>query len=499
MLWSFYKRNWPTPLPAGIRLPPIPCTPLDRLPSSSNDILTAGLIANARLDARKLENTLVTLIEEKFPRAGARLALRNGLYEFHVPETFGKDTPAVRFTVEDHAEGYRSNVSRPQLPMDVPGLSASAPTILKAPDLSTYFRRGVPRTLAEWIQTKGPLLLVHLSVFDDLTFIGVTFPHIGFDAVGIGIVLRAWTDLLNGSNLDDIAGMEWNAEPLEEFMPHHALTTTELSEGSDRVGVFGKMWFIARHLWSELWDPALVPTIVRVPKVFLAELKGQIMGELQKEGSDEWVSSSDVLTAWWYKETLRHRINDRTAVYHYMVANLRTRPIWSYGSEMGSVECIQRYIGNMVLPLPIPPLPASTFHDQSLTALALHFRRALNHYNTEPAEIRARVRWSCANPTKLPFPCPGDADYRFTTNWRIAGFGSLDFSGAQVQVANSCASEGRQAKKASVKFLHLMLNLIPPRYGICILMEDQEFVWLSKMSGKKELEDLRRRGNVLFA
>ena len=41
--------------------------------------------------------------------------------------------------------------------------------------------------------------------------------------------------------------------------------------------------------------------LVRVPKVFLNETKQKIMEELKAQDSSEYVGSSDVLLAWWYK------------------------------------------------------------------------------------------------------------------------------------------------------------------------------------------------------
>ncbi|KAJ7606929.1 hypothetical protein FB45DRAFT_764832 [Roridomyces roridus] len=493
MLWSYFNQNLPTPPPRGIRI--IPCTPVDVL--SATWIITTGLIVDARLDARKLEDTLVMLIEKKFPRAGARVALRNGLYEFHVPESFGTDMPAVRFTVEDHAGAYHSDVTRPRLPRDLYAFKpASSPTISTLPDLSAYFQCAGPRTITEWVQSKSPLLHVHLSTFDDLTFIGVTSPHLGFDAMGTGILLQAWTDLMNGINLDDIAGMQWNAEPLKEFMPQHTLTMArpKFPKGFFDLGIFSRMWFVARLLWRELWDPKLVQAVVRVPKVFLADWKRQITEELKKEGSREWVSSSDILLAWFYKQTLEHSANDRKAIHLAIVSDLRTKPIFHNNAELG----VEQYIGNMVLPIPVPPVPASTFRNEPLGTLALHLRRAINAFNTDLAELRNTVHWYCANPGGFPGPCPAEAEFRWSTSWKKAGFGSLDFSGAQVQVSHSPSSQSGQAKRASVNFVYPVVNQRPSRDGVAILMEDAEFIWVLQVSGAKELQNMRRRGNVLF-
>jgi hypothetical protein len=64
--------------PAGVRT--IPCTGIDL--GARDIVITTGFIIDARLDAKRLEETLSTIIDRKFPRAGARLALRNGVCLF---------------------------------------------------------------------------------------------------------------------------------------------------------------------------------------------------------------------------------------------------------------------------------------------------------------------------------------------------------------------------------------------------------------------------------
>jgi hypothetical protein len=98
-------------------------------------VVTTGLIINGQLDPKKLETSLSSLIAKNFPRAGAQLALRNGVnssslydlrarvfteflfqvYEFHIPHAFGTRTPPVVFTAEDHPEPYASPARTPTI------------------------------------------------------------------------------------------------------------------------------------------------------------------------------------------------------------------------------------------------------------------------------------------------------------------------------------------------------------------------------------------------
>jgi hypothetical protein len=75
----------PTSPPADVRV--VQCTGLDLY--ARHVVLTTGFVIDARLDPKKLEDSLALLVEQKFPRAGARLALRNNVRSF--PKVLPRD------------------------------------------------------------------------------------------------------------------------------------------------------------------------------------------------------------------------------------------------------------------------------------------------------------------------------------------------------------------------------------------------------------------------
>ncbi|KAJ7634552.1 hypothetical protein FB45DRAFT_1056565 [Roridomyces roridus] len=428
MLWT---HSQPTPRPDGMHT--IPCSGVDLV--TIGTILTTGLIIDARLDARKLEATPTTLIERKFPRAGARIARRNGTYEFQIPKEFGPDAPCVNFTVEDHPEAYRADPSRPTLPLDLKVPSPSLPSLSKVPDAMYQYLRSssCPQSIEAVIKSQKPMLYVHVSLFDDLTFIGVTSSHMGFDAVGTGTLLDAWTRLINGVSIDAIEGMPWDVQPFASFT---APTRVAKRRGWFDLGILSLMMFIAYAVWRRWRDPNEYRAFVRVPKSFLADEKRKIMEELKAKGSGEWVGSSDVLMAWWFKTALGYRVNDRSPFHLYIAANIRDTPVF-----LGQSTLETPYINNAIAAIRVPPLPVKAFHKKSLTELALHVRRAILAYNADLEGLRDTIRSRCANPFKIDFPCAPGGDYSFHTSWRVVGFGGLDFSGAVV---------GKQVKQANL-------------------------------------------------
>jgi hypothetical protein len=225
------------------------------------------------------------------------------VYEYQIPHSFDAANPAVKFTVADYPEPYRSS-ERPELPIHLipKSLDASRPLIYPQPALEAYFRsKDCPTSLDGYLVPNTPLLHVHIAVFDDLTLIGVTSSHITFDALGTGTVLHAWTRLLNGDGLETIQGMEWDAAPFDSFM---GPTTVPCQRGWFDLGLCSQILFIVRFVMGLLWDSKEVAYIVRMPKIFLADSKREIMEDLQRQGSGEWIGSSDVLMAWWFKVCL---------------------------------------------------------------------------------------------------------------------------------------------------------------------------------------------------
>jgi hypothetical protein len=478
--------------------------------------LTTGLVINARLDAKILGQRLSTLVERKFPRAGARIALRNGVhifilssrvcififfkvYEFQIPRAFDSSiTPAIAFTVDDYPEPYRSP-ERPELPTHILGRSPK-PSACPLPALDPYFKSSeCPTTLDGFLVPNTPLLHAHVAVFADLTFIGLSSPHLAFDGIGTRTLLHAWTRLLNGEDIDTIPGMEWDAAPFETF---RVPTPVAHARGWFDLGLFSMLLFVVRMVLRLLWDSQEVNEIVRVPKAFLKDSKREIMKDLKLQESSEYVGSSDVLMAWWFKVRPRsfplftepisfqtiysHRkVNDTTPIHIHMPVDLREKSVFPGESTISTP-----YIHNAVSAIAIPPIPVNAFQSMSLGELALRIRRAILAYNADLEGIRADLVWRCSNPLKVHFPCSALGEYSFQTSWRSAHYETLDFSGA-------CKSgEGKPRVVLALALLRTAKNI--PMRGMGAVLMDEDSVWMSQVRGKKDWEEIRRNGVIAF-
>ncbi|KAJ7834690.1 hypothetical protein B0H14DRAFT_2590715 [Mycena olivaceomarginata] len=136
------------------------------------------------------------------------------------------------------------------------------------------------------------------------------------------------------------------------------------------------------------------------------------------------------------------------------------------------------YVQNTVLSIAIPPLLVGAFQTESLGALALCVCCAIIAYNTDPAGMRADLRWLCAgaNTTKTLFPCPPCTEFSVQTSWRARKLGAFNFSGAVA---------GDEKAAARVVFGHPVVlsgKTVPMRGSGAVLMEDEEVVWMSQIN-----------------
>ncbi|KAJ7683439.1 hypothetical protein B0H17DRAFT_33801 [Mycena rosella] len=458
------------PPPAHMRT--IPCTPLDLW--HLNTVFNIGLIIDTPLDTKKLKRSLWTLVERKFPRAGARLVQRNGMYEFQIPYTFDVSTPPVAFTMEEYSEPYGCS-GRPKLPIHLPdSFDASKPSVHPLPALGEYFAsKECPTSLDGFLVPNTPAVHVHVATFQDITFIGFTTSHVILDGLGARTLLHAWTRLLSGEPIDTIQGMEWDAQPFNVFMRSTA-TVAPIRSGMFDLGIFSRL----RFNLDRMRDPKLATHLVRVPRSFLDDSKRDINASLQFRGSGEWVGSSDVLLAWWFKTAYGYRrIDDETPIHIHLPVDLREIPIFP-----GPLT--DPYIHNAVSLISLPPIPANAFRTDSLAELALRTRRAITEFNADADGIAADLRWAFANPQRRFFPCPPGGEFLMQSSWRKARFGELDFSGAG-------------EVKADVLFVMLLYPSGAETTGT-ILMEDKDAMWMTQPGGETHWENIRRSGTVAF-
>ncbi|KAJ6476039.1 hypothetical protein C8R47DRAFT_1052356 [Mycena vitilis] len=445
----------------------VPCNGIDL--QTRHIVVTYGLVVNARLDPEKLRQSLWEVVGARFRKVGSRLVYRNSTYECHIPRSFSESVPPVSFTTDNYDEVYGSP-ARPRIPTALAGYTR--PVIEAVPAFECYLRsKNCPVTIDGFLVQNTPAVHVHITTFFDVTFIGITSSHLMFDAMGTKTLLEAWSRRLNGTSMGDITGMECDSRPVETLQTSSAVGR----RGWFDLPLFGKIRFVIALLWRQLLDPKEVSLLVCVPKHFLSEMKTDVIKELKTRNLGEWVGSSDILLAWWYKTIYGNR-TDTTPISIHVPVNLR---------RIFSETAFSRpYLHNAVMTLPIPPLPARSFGTLSLTDLSLHFRSAISKYVSDIKGIQSDVSFRLANPEKVLFPCPAHGEFVILTNWRSAKYGELDFSGA---------ADGDHARVIFMVGYPKYTKAAPMRGSGMIIHEDEEAIWMIQVRGGREWRSLRER------
>ncbi|KAF7325658.1 hypothetical protein MKEN_00415700 [Mycena kentingensis (nom. inval.)] len=404
-------------------------------------------------------------------------------YEFHIPHSFDATTPPIAFTSEHHPEPYASpSASRPPIPSLHYALSAT-PFVCDVPEMDAFFRGpGCPATLADFLKPNVPLLHLHVTTFEDMTFIGLTSSHGLSDAMGTKAVVSAWTRHLSGESIEE---MPRDADPLRSFRtpPPNGWVL----RGWYDLGMLAMISWIVQFVWALLRLPKEVKQHVCMPKVFLEAQKQRIMEEIKASGSDEWVGSSDVLLAWLLKTFYQHR-TDSTNVHLLIYCNLREQKLFPTPTQTVTIP----FVNHLVLEIPIRAIAATDFKSLSLRELALTIRRAIIAYRADTESIKNDLHARCcnANVGKVLFPCPPGQEFSMQSNWRDAAFGQMDFSGAAY-------GENANAKVVWVSGLPSGTNM-PLRNSGVVLWENEECIWMGHVRTAGDWEGIRKSEVVEF-
>ncbi|KAJ6458834.1 hypothetical protein C8R47DRAFT_1328108 [Mycena vitilis] len=491
-----------------------PCSAFDL--AKRTGVQTTALIVSARLDPERLKESLCAVVERRFPRAGARLGKKYGVYAFHVPAAFDVSTPAVAFTTAEYNEPYGLPAAgRPVIPFlaDPALYSGSKPAFMQSPGLREYLISPTcPTSPAGFTNINTPLLHVHVARFSDLTLVGLTYLEMLCDAYGLGMLLRAWTRVLAGEDLaateGEGKGMDWNAAPFSEFCDY-APADTQCPRG------YGFFWaelhdfLLPPVLWAVNWVSDTLrrdeTRLVRVPKAFVERIRKEWMEGVTRHGTEgsKGVVSEDMLMAWWWKTSYSctTREYEQEPVCLHTSVDLRTK-------HVVASELEEPYINNASATIPLQ-ICLKSVQEMSVGELAQRIRGAIKEYHdAEPAKFERELRWREANPGVPLLRCPPGYHSSLMTDWRETGLGALDFSGASVRCeksvgpwSDSKSEEGSKVRVVGVSTETLLADKWEPKRVLqcgtgAILMEDEHAIWMSQIKSKREWRKLERCGVI---
>ncbi|KAJ7628446.1 hypothetical protein FB45DRAFT_1059211 [Roridomyces roridus] len=338
-----------------------------------------------------------------------------------------------------------------------------------------------------------PIVHVHVSVFEDLTFIGVTSSQVLFDAAGLHTLLSAWTRLLSGDNLDAIQGMGRNFTPFDVFHRRPNKTCTHV-HGYSAVfdGPFSVPQELSFAAHMQHWLRKEVNTLIRVPKAFLEEKRLEIVHDLKLDGSSEFPNTYDVLFAWWLKHNYsQRRRNDSKPVFVHIPVNLRPMPIFKDDSAL-----TQPYINNASWTILVPEITSvHGFRTESLGENSLRIRRAIKAYHRDfLPKMQEELRWRHKHPTIRLYRGLPYTEGPLLPDLHGPKFSDLDFSSA-ASLGGVSKGSGRVVFVTSGTRLEPHMPVGSHGTG-AFLMEDADAFWMTQVRTKKDWDSLCAAGTI---
>ncbi|GAA5852563.1 hypothetical protein JCM9279_005513 [Rhodotorula babjevae] len=298
-------------------------------------------------------------------------------------------------------------------------LSPTQGHLVPVPSISLVKAGHTPSSLAEYVKTQWPITSWLVTVFADVTVVGLSVPHGVFDATGLALVTKA---------LDaELHGRAWDVPPLdEENQLERRLAEVEQLKFSQAEKSTTPPPMVG---WSGAWPPQNVARLLAdgayertwhkaedgclfVGKELLAPLVEEVKAQVAREsGGREYVSEGDVLVNWLYQAVYSHDPSPPSSFHVSCAVSLR---------DLVSTPTTQlaQYPHNAVsgYSLNSPrPLDTATFLATPLASLALQHRRLLAASRTLPA-VQALLDWVRTR-TSAAWPAIPEADVGWLRPW----------------------------------------------------------------------------------
>ncbi|KAK7751847.1 hypothetical protein SLS62_006148 [Diatrype stigma] len=281
----------------------------------------------------------------------------------------------------------------------LPEPTARPALVCDAAELADVFRGPEsPRNMDDYLYTDRPQLNVHVVSFSDNTVISMYWPHSLFDAMGMKVMLNAWSLILQGKEDEIRPPHAFDSDVLSEFGKH----ATEPHKLGDRLMTVPNLVLYGLRNVVDLTLRGKENRMACIPATFWEKLRATALAELEAEGYEKpWVVVQNAFS-------MRSQLGE---------------DLISPGS--GYLSNCTGYVYFM--------LQAKDILQNSLGYVAWQFRRAIYEQATrEQVEAYAAlVRQSSVSAP--PFFGDGSSHMVTFSNWTKALHFGVDLSGAAVK------------------------------------------------------------------
>ncbi|KAJ5937599.1 hypothetical protein N7454_003941 [Penicillium verhagenii] len=432
--------------------------------------MAVSLAFDAVLDPEILRRSLERLVErDGWRRLGGRLRKNaSGSIEWHIPENFTIERPAISFVHVDHGmpaslHPAASQIRKPR----------TQPAIVSDPDQLQDLAWGPgckPGGINDYLGSDKPVLGLRVNSFTDKTIAVLQWQHVAFDALGLQYVVEGWNAMLWGKEDEIPTPVPYDTDPFESFATG-SRPATEKHVLYDRLAGIGGILKWGLGYGFDMLVRAKENRMVCVPKSYwqpqhekaLAELRAEAMANGEDE-SKVFLTENDIITAWILRCVIGEMGMDPNRTVAACIAmSLRK----AFEGDLIPESSEHPYVGNAygwanVL------LTADDVISKPLSWVAREIRRAINTQGTR-AQHEAYYNTVRTAGYGLPIAIFGDggmAQVGFS-NWTKAGLFDLDFSPA----IKATKGEHAPCRPSYVQENH---GPIKPGDGFFVLGKDQE-------------------------
>ncbi|CAG7559027.1 unnamed protein product [Fusarium equiseti] len=402
---------------------------LDDTETLRGTVITWTLRFDDVLDADKLHDSLSRLLDVgDWRKLGGRLRLNGqGALEIHVPTPFTPERPAVAYSCEK----LRVDIDDHELGRQLPKVTDKV-SIQPGPENFKAFatRPDAPQTLSDFIYPDVPLLSLHITAFDNATLVGLSWPDALMDVIGQQELLRAWSLVVSGREVDVPPVLGAREDALQT-----AVGTSDWDEkfemGEQQLEGAALEQFCLRYAFDSMTGPGAESKVIHLPATAIEALRRHVEADLDKSTRDvPFLSNNDILTAWAARIVGLSQPQPRPVTALYVI-NARFRISSLYQAD-------GVFIHNMAVPgFTVISLDEST---GPLGQIALANRQQLRRQakeNQVKAFVRALQKNAAGGGPRL-LCGSSDAVLMPLTNWERADiFGSVDFSAAVTRPGKS--------------------------------------------------------------
>ncbi|KAJ3480195.1 hypothetical protein NLG97_g8128 [Lecanicillium saksenae] len=271
---------------------------LDNDKNIKTAVISLTLRFNDVLDAGRLHSALCQLLDTGDWRCLAgrlRSNKKAASLEIHVPSRFTPKRPAVRYTHDI----YDVPIADHPLARDFPSLSGDAPSLELSGEHFRAFAAppDAPSTLEDFLRRDIPMLSLHITSFEDATLVGICWPHVIMDAMGIAELLRGWTLALGGRSEEIPVVLDAHRDVLYDAADPSIPVDEPWALQDHCLAGLALVLFFVRSLWTVLWEPTVESRGMFLTKRAVDALRARAQADIAQDAG-AWVSEGDVLFAW---------------------------------------------------------------------------------------------------------------------------------------------------------------------------------------------------------